>query len=501
MTEDNGSAELARNARASERQKLDRSLVHGMAWTGASRWATQILSWASTLVIARLLTPADYGVLTMANVYIGFVALVNEFGLGPAIIRQRDLTEEQISALGGVSIGLSVVLWLLSALISIPVAAFFEEPAVRWVITALGFTFVTSGLRVLPRALLTRDLQFKRIASIDATESVAATILTLLFALLGYGYWSLVWSSIIGSLIATFVALRWRPHRRHWPKSFALIGPSLRFGWHLVVARFAWYFYSTADFTVIGRLFGKGSLGGYGFAWTLASIPVTKVSALVNQVTPAIFSAVQNDRPALGRYFLRLSEGLAFITFPFSVGVSLVAEDFVMVALGAEWRPAIVPLQLLAFYAGYRSITTLHPQILQSVGKARNQMQYSLLALAVLPALFYAGGKIGGIAGVAWGWIIGYPLVMIPPYRTVFQATGVTLSRYVAALWPSALGAAGMAAVVLGMRALLPAGMSHVQSLIIEVVVGALTYVALTFGLQRQRIRELIAMFRNLSKS
>src|SRR5688572_7569941 len=205
LTEDNGSAELARNAQASERKRLDRSLVHGMAWTGASRWATQILSWAATVVIARLLTPADYGVLTMANVYIGFVALVNEFGLGPAIIRQRDLTEEQISALGGVSVGLSVLLWLLSAVLAIPVAMFFDEPAVRWVIAALGFTFVTSGLRVLPRALLTRDLQFKRIASIDATESVAATILTLFFAALGYGYWSLVWSSLIASLIATLV--------------------------------------------------------------------------------------------------------------------------------------------------------------------------------------------------------------------------------------------------------------------------------------------------------
>ena len=102
--------------------------MHGIAWTGAVKWGTQMLSWAATLVIARLLTPDDYGVLTMANVYLGFIALVNEFGLGSAIVRHRELSEEQISALGGVSIGISLTLWILSAIIAFPVAAFSTSP-------------------------------------------------------------------------------------------------------------------------------------------------------------------------------------------------------------------------------------------------------------------------------------------------------------------------------------------------------------------------------------
>jgi teichuronic acid exporter len=482
------------------RRHLDRSLMHGVAWTGALKWATQLFSWAATLIIARLLTPEDYGILVMANVYLGFVSLVNEFGLGPAIIRQRDLTEDQISAIGGVSIGLSLALMLVSAVVAGPVAAFYEESAVRWVIIALSFTFLTTGLRVLPRALLTRDLRFKRVAAIDAVESISSMLITLVLAALGFRYWSLVLGGVLSSLLATVCAIRWRPHRRHWPRDMASVRPSLLFGWHIVVSRFAWYLYSNADFAVVGRMFGKTNAGGYGFAWTLASIPVTRISALVNQVTPAIFSAVQDNREQLARYFLRLSEGLALITLPFSVGVSLVAREFVIVALGPEWRPAIVPLQLLAFYAGFRSITTLHPQILAAVGRSRDQMRYSILALIVIPPLFYIGGKLGGMSGVAWAWIIGYPLVMIPPYRAVFQVTGLTLSKYMTAIWPSILGSAAMAAAVLGVAELLPNDTAPVELLIVKSILGAVTYAAMVFGLQRDRLRVLKQMILQLKQ-
>ena len=161
--------------------------MHGVAWTGAMKWGTQVLSWVVTLVIARILTPADYGLLTMANVYLGFVLLVNEFGLGPAIVRQRDLTEEQISYLGGLSVGLGLLWWIASMGLGFVVATFYEEPAVHWIIAALGVTFMTTGLKVLPRALLMRDLRFKRVAAIDAVEALSGMPVTLVLAFLGHG--------------------------------------------------------------------------------------------------------------------------------------------------------------------------------------------------------------------------------------------------------------------------------------------------------------------------
>jgi PST family polysaccharide transporter len=474
--------------------------MHGVAWTGAMKWGTQVVSWAATLIIARILTPADYGLLTMATVYLGFIQLVNEFGLGPAIIRHRNLSEEQIAALGSVSVWMGVGWWVVSIGVGYVIAAFYQEPAVSWIIGILGVTFVTTGLKVLPRALLTRDLRFKRVAAIDAVEALSGTLSTLIFAVLGLRYWSLVWGGVLGSVASTAIALRWAPHRRAWPKDIRSIAASMRFGWHIVVSRFAWYLYSQADFAIVGRIFNKSMLGGYGFAWTLASIPVTRISSLISQVTSAIFSAVQDNKAELRRYVLKLTEGLALITFPFSVGVALVARDFVLVALGDQWRVAIVPLELLAFYAGFRSVTTLHPQILQFGGRARDQMKYSILGLIVMPPLFFAGGKLFGLAGVAWAWIVGYPLIMIPPYRAVFQITEMKVREYLGALMPATLASAAMAGVVLAVRMLIPATTSNLQKLIIEAGTGALTYSTLLMVFQRDRIRVLRTMVGHLRR-
>ena len=489
-----------RTSGAERSRQLDRSLMHGVAWTGAMKWGTQVFSWAATLVIARLLTPADYGLMTMATVYLGFIQLVNEFGLGPAIIKHRELTEDQIAGLGSLSVWMGLGWWVISIGAGFIISAFYQEPAVHWIIAALGITFVTTGLKVLPRALLTRDMRFKRVAAIDAVEAIAGTVGTLVFALMGLRYWSLVWGGIIGSGLSTIVALRWAPHRRQWPRDFKAIAPSLQMGWHIVVSRFAWYLYSNADFAIVGRIFDKVTLGGYGFAWTLASIPVTRISSLVAQVTPAIFSAVQNNKAEFRRYVLKLTEGLALITFPFSMGVALVSREFVLVALGEQWRVAIIPLQLLSLYAGFRAVTTLHSQILQYAGRSRDQMRYSVMALIVLPPMFYIGGKLFGISGVAWAWIIGFPLVMIPPSLAVFEVTEMKASQYLGALLPATLASAAMAAVVLGIEYFLPASITNVQRLVIDSGVGALTYAALLFGFQRKQIRVLFQMIGQLRR-
>lgn len=488
-------------ASADETQRqLDRSLLHGVAWTGGIKWVTQILSWSATLVIARILTPADYGLVGMAMLYLGFVQLVNEFGLGAAIIRERDLTEDQISVLAGLSILLGLGLWAASAALAIPVAAFFRETAVQWIITILGVTFVTTGVRVVPRSLMTRDLQFKRVAATDATEALSATVVTLVLAVAGARYWSLVWGSIVGSTAGTLLALWWRGHRVRWPHDLAGLRHAITFGSHVVVSRISWYLYSNADFTIVGRVLGKVALGAYNFGWTLASIPVSRISVMVGQVTPAIFAAVQNDQAALRRYLLRLSEGLAFVTFPFAVGVALVADDFVFAALGDKWRGAIVPLRLLALYASIRSVSTILPQILVYVGRSRDQMRFSLLALCVMPPLFYIGAREWGTTGVAWAWIVGYPIIMIPVLLVAFEITGLTWLGYLGSLLPATTGCLGMALVVLSLRMTMPASWSPLARLAVESSAGAAVYAGLMYGLYGKRLRSAVRMVRELRK-
>jgi O-antigen/teichoic acid export membrane protein len=470
----------------------------GLAWTGGMKWSTQILSWLSTLVVARLLTPTDYGLVGMAAVYLGLVQLVNELGLGMAIVRRRNLDESQLARLGGLSLLLGAVFFSVSVAVAGPLAAFFGQPAVRWIVIVMSTRFVTSGVQVLPRALLTRDLEFRKLAWIDGAEAVTLTAATLLLALLGLRYWALVLGAVVSGLLATGITLAWRAHRLAWPSDFQSIAGEVTFGWQVVVSRVAWYAYSNADFVVVGRVLGSVAMGAYTFGWNIASIPVDRMSSLLNRVTYAVFAAVQDDKPALQRYLLHLSEGLALITFPAAIGLALVTDEFVVGVLGPGWRPAIAPLRLLAIAAPIRSITLLFTQVLLATGQAKRNVQFTLIAACTMPVLFYFGSR-WGTAGVALVWVVGYPAIVAPLYvRAAFRTTAMSRSAYVRALWPAVSATAVMAGAVVAAKLAVSGRWNVYGRFAVEVLVGAGVYAAAVLWMHGGRVR---AFRRLLSES
>jgi len=476
-------------------RSLDRSLLVGIAWTGGMKWAIQIVSWVSTVVIARLLSPSDYGLMGMAAVYLGLVSLVNEFGLTAAILRGRHLSDSQIAQIGGFGIAIGALFCLLSIAAANPIAHFYGEPAVRVIVTVLSLNFVFSSASVLPRSLLARDLDFRRLAWIDGLTNIVQILCTIVLAFLGYRYMALVMGSLVGRISGAVLANFARPHRVAVPRELRSISESVLVGWHVVVGRVSWYTYQNADFAIVGRVLGKVVLGAYTIGWEIATLPVERVSALVGQVTPGVFSSVQADRPALRRYYLGVIEGLAFITFPGAVGISLTAPLLVPVLLGDKWTAAILPLQLLAFYAGLRSIDTVTPQVLIYTGHSRQSMWYTVLAAIVLPMLFLAGTRWGA-AGVAFVWIVAYPVVVSPIYRLVFRILDLSPRVYLRNLWPAASGTAVMAAAVLALRYTLPETLDVRVRLVTEVVAGAAIYAATMLTFHRARILAAIAPLR-----
>ena len=480
---------------APDRRSLDRALVKGVAWTGLARWGTQIFSWAATLLIARLLTKTDYGLVGYGTLYIGFVQLVNEFGVGAAIVKHRELEGRPVAELGGISLAVGIGFWALSCLLGFPLAWFFNEPKVAGIVAVLGVTFVTSALRTLPRALLTRELEFRTVAMVDSSEGIVSAAATLTLALLGWGYWSLVLGGIIGSVVATAVALKVRPHPLAWPSHLRDLRGHLTFGTHVMGGRVAWYGYSNADFFVVGKVLGTAALGAYNFGWTIATIPVGRITGLLGQVVPGIFSAVQDEPRALRRYLLLLTEGVAFFAFPMAAGLALVARDLVEVGLGPEWTAAIVPLQVLAAYSGVRSIAALLPFLLQAVGRAGESLRFSLYALVLLPPAFWLGTH-WGLAGVGWAWVIGYPVVAYPMYRLALQDAQCSWGEYFGSILPAVVETAVMCGAVLAWQAFTPTTWPGVARLVGQVVVGGVTYAALAGTLYRKRLLAVITTIR-----
>ena len=478
---------------------MDRHLVAGIAWTAAAKWSTQILSWASTLIVARLLVPSDFGLIGMATLYLGVVQIFSEAGLGTAVLTLRDLTEDQIAQINTVSLLSGAVALGISCAVAAPLGRFFRAPQLPAVVVVMSTVFVISALRTVPYSLLQKEMRFKLLSVFETAQALAQATGTLVIALMGLGYWALVLGNIIGATVSMALNIAWRrrgfrrPHLRSLQRA-------LQFSWHVLVARLSWYGYSNADFLVAGRMLGAAPLGAYTFAWNLATMPVEKVTDLVTRVTPAFFSAVQDEHAALRRYLRTLTEGLSLFTFPATIGLGMVAPEFVNLVLGKKWLGVIAPLELLAFYASFRSIATLLPQVLTVVRETRFVMWDTFAALILLPSAFFVGSRWGTI-GIAWGWVVAYPFIAVPLFVRAFRRIEMPVREYLGALSPAVNGAVAMVVFVGALKWALPPAWSLYLRFSVELLAGAAGYSLVVALLHGDRVRAFIRLAQRVRSS
>jgi len=475
-----------------DKATLDRSLVRGVAWTGGIRWATQIVTWLSTLMVARVLSPEDYGLVGMAAVYLGLLTMLSETGLGTTIIAMRDLRGKQLGQLHSIAALMGIAGFLVSCVVAGSLAAFFTAPLLQGVVIALSANFVIVSLRTVPRASLQRTLRFGRVALIDGVNSLitAATAVVLAFA--GFRYWALVGAALTGSVVATAIALFSEPVRFERPRPNELSG-ALRVSRDIIVSSLSWYVFQNADFFVAGKLLGTAALGAYSFAWNIAYSVVEKVTGLLTGVTSSIFSAAKHDVPLLRRYLTQIMGALALILLPATVGLALVAGDLLLI-VGEKWRPAVVPLQLLVMYASVRSLTPILSQALTIAGDTRFNMTRSVVAAIVLPIGFVVGAR-WGITGIATAWIVCHaPVVTFPLLRRVDSRLGIGLSAYVTVLRPAVVSTVVMALAVLAVSLTLPAAVPGAALLVVKILTGAAFYAGALWFLFRERVLALVRL-------
>lgn len=474
----------------------DKALIGGVAWTATMKWISLVFTWASTLIVARLLQPSDYGLMGMAAIFLGIVQLLSEFGLGTAIITMRDLNDDQVSQLNTVSLLSGVAGLALSVALAIPIGEFFRAPKLPPIIIVMSIAFVTSAFSVVPRALLQKEMRFKILAIIAGLQGLAQAISTLILAFLGFGYWALVLGNLSFSLTATLLTLAWKRQRFAWPR-FSAIRAALVYSWHIIVARLSWFIYNDGDFIIAGRVLGEAPLGNYSLAWTLAHAPLEKLTTMVNQVTPSIFAAVQTDYIALRRYLRNITGALSLFVFPIVLGMALIANDFVRVALGEKWIGVVLPLQLLALHALFRSNVVLLTPLLNVVGEERFSMWNSIVMMVVLLPSFYIGSHwgTGGIAGV---WVVVYPCLSLPLFWRLFRKIKMSVREYIGAVWPAISGCILMAAAVgIFERSCAPAWPLYLD-LVLEILTGAIVYALALVLMHRKRLLALVGLIKNL---
>ncbi len=483
---------------AGERVQNDtgRKLASAVAWTAAGKWAAQLFASASTLIVVRWLSPNDFGLIGLATTYLGFILLLSEFGIGSAIITLRNLTDSHIAQLNTTAILLGLMGTLLSLLIAIPISRFFRTQQLAAVVAVMGLNFVISAFRTVPCGLLQRDLRFSTLSSIDAAQSFIQALVSVVLVWKGIGYWALVVGALAGCAAGAFLPLAWC--RAPFSKPvFRSIRNSIVFSRQILASRLSWYLYSNSDFVVAGRVLGTAPLGAYTIAWNFANLPGEKIVALITGVVPSFFAAAQHDKAALRRYLTGLTEVLATIMFPITIGFALLAPELVPLALGSHWQTAIVPMQILALYMFLRSVVALLPHVLNVVGEAAFWARVSIAILCILPVSFFIVSRWGIIA-IATVWITVYPLLTIPLYKRTLKSIELPARTYLALLKPPLIGVMVMSAFVFLAMHSLPQSTPAVIKLACEVLTGALAYISALFLLFRLQTLRYVQFIRTL---
>jgi teichuronic acid exporter len=472
------------------------SLASNLAWRAAANWSSQIVSWAALLVVVRLLSPADFGLVGMSVTLFWYLKFLGAFGITPTVVRHRDLSPEVLAQLNTMGVLFGLGSFLLACLFAWPVSWFFKTPGMIPVAIVTCIALIPIGLRSVPEGLLNQNMQLKSLSFFDALRDILSAVVTVVLAGMGFHYWALVLGNLLSEIVRCAVVLKVQRYRFAWPH-YGTVREPLRFGRQVLVSSFAWSTYNTLDNVTAGRVLGQSALGLYGMAWNLANTPLEKIVSLVTTLIPAYLARVQTDMAALRGYVRSLTEAIALATFPATVGLALVARQGIPLIMGAKWDGMIAPLEILSAYAAFRSIVALLPKVLTAVGNPRFVMRVEVTGLVVMPLAFWIGSH-WGITGIAFGWVVAYPILAIPHYWKTLQTIDMKLSDYVGSLRPAVDGSIAMSLAVGTFRWIIRSSRPSWPSLLEEIGLGAVVYIATVTLLHRKRVRRFVDIVKRM---
>jgi len=469
----------------------------GIFWIGLLKTIGQVFLWINTIIIARFLDPAAYGLAGMATLVTGFILLVGSFGFGASIIQKKDLQNIHLYSLFWItfSIGLffSIIVYFAS-----PIAArFFNNPKVAPLLQLSAGALFFSIISEIPYSLLIKNLQYKFAGLVDLFSSLIANVSILIFAIKGFGAHSLIFGSIImGFLKLSLSCLlnHWLPRlqfRRNGLRGF------LKFGGAIVTSRILWYLYDNADYMILAKKLGQVPFGLYSFAFNLASTPTNKLQPILSPVLYSSFSMIQDDHPQIRDKYLKI------ISFAFTFyamiycGMFWVSREFVTLFLGSKWVQIILVLQILLAVQPFRAISSFSSSLIDALGRPAVSAVNTFILLIIMVPSFLLGSRWGMI-GVSVMWCLAYPVAFFITMSRNMRVAQIPLKKYLMQLLPG-LRLVAIASVVLYLFSVLVSHASFADesrhqlvSLIGKMVLGAISYLLTLLYFDRELIRMAI---------
>ena len=429
----------------------------------------------STMVLARLLSPADFGLLGMVTAFTGVLNLFRDFGLSAATVQRASISKEQASTLFWINLAVGGILTLLTVLLAPAVAGFYHEPRLARITSVVAFAFLVNGAGVQHSALLQREMRFTALTAIDIVSWTAAAVVGIGAAKAGFGYWALVGMTLTLPVASTAALWFWSTWIPGLPGKWREIQSMMHFGGLLTLNGLVLYGTFNLDKVLLGRFWGTEALGIYGRAYQLIRIPTDNLNGVVGEVAFSALSRVQNDAERLKRYFLRGYFLVLAVTVPLTVACAVFSNDLIRVLLGPKWNPAAPIFRYLAPSILVFAVTNPLGWLLNALGLVKRGLLIALVLAPLMITGYFLGLRFGP-QGVA----VAYSSVMLlwvgPVMAWAVKGTGISfgdLGREISHPLASVAGACAVTAVV---RSLYARTLSPLPRVSLDVTVLFLAY-------------------------
>lgn len=419
-----------------------RSLKSG-AVTLTSQGMMFVIQLASTMILARILTPDDYGMMAMVVSITGLAAILNNLGLSMATVQRAEITHEQVSTLFWINVGVGTLVTLIVASLSPVVAWFYQTPELVWMMLVLSCNFFINGLGVQHSALLSRQMRFLSLAKIQVFSALLGIGTAIVAAKYGFGYWALVLNSVVLSLagvIGTWLTVRWIPGR---PRRDSEVLSMVKFGTDIVGFNIINYFARNLDNILIGRFHGSGGLGLYSKAYQLLMMPISNLRDPMTRVAMPALSRLQNDPGQYRNYYMKFISILAFVSMPLVAFLFVCSDQIIGLLLGSQWLGASAIFRILAIAAFIQPVSTTWGLILLSTGKSRRYFRWGVVN-SIIISISFGCGLAWGAKGVASAYTIATYLLLYPTLAYAMAESPVKIYDFFISIAKPVLGSLGM---------------------------------------------------------
>jgi len=466
--------------------------LRNISWTGTSQVVRQGIQFVLGIVLARLLMPADFGLLGLVIVFTGFAGMFSDFGMSSAVIYRQDASAAELDFAFWLNVGVGLLLTSLCITLAPLVGSFYGDSRVIPLMRAIALTFTIGSLGILPSSLLQKVFRFRALAFVEISSATAGGTIALIMALLGFGVWSLVAQGLAGALVSAFLKwmiVRWRPgFRFRWRDGAAL----WRFGANLMGFNVVNYWCRNGDNLLVGKFCGAAELGYYSRAYSLMLLPVSQVHAVLSAVMFPTLATMQHSKEEFRRTYLLACQAIAVIAFPIMFGLMIEADDLIHVLWGPRWAGVVPIIRVLAIAGLGNAVGTTVGWIYAATGRTDLMFRWVLISAPVILASFVAGLPWGAY-GVAVAYVIvlyvvlWYPMWVIPS-RLIDLPFGTSMRNLARPFFAAFLMAACMFVVRL---ILAPTGIGAALRLVSLSAVASGVYIATTLQMKILAIHRL----------